>query len=117
MGGWEGVHSAGWCDSVNWLLGGALGSSGPLGCPSLLCAILSSSASPWCSAKRHKSVLREIVLEQLQHLLPVQLSGSNNGLLVVDGGDLRRLFDVMQAQGTAFDLPTMQHCLVDPASL
>jgi hypothetical protein len=56
-------------------------------------------------------------MEQLQHLLPVRMSGSNDGLLVVDGRDLRRLFDVMQAQGTAFDLPTMQHCLVDPASL
>lgn len=50
----------------------------------------------------------------LQHLLPVALSRTNEGLLTLEARHLRRLFDSMLAQGKCFSLPDMQHCLVEP---
>jgi hypothetical protein len=61
--------------------------------------------------------LRELVLEQLQHLLPVSFARDNDGLLVLEARHLRRLFDSMLASGQSFSLQDMQHCLVDPSSM
>ncbi|KAL4458379.1 hypothetical protein ABPG75_013244 [Micractinium tetrahymenae] len=67
------------------------------------------------SARRHRPVVREAVLEMLQHLLPVAFSRANDGLLVLEARHLRRLFDSMLAEGRGFSLPDMQHCLVEPS--
>lgn len=60
-------------------------------------------------------MVREAVLEMLQHLLPVALSRANDGMLVLEARHLRRLFDSMLAEGRSFSLPDMQHCLVEPS--
>lgn len=67
------------------------------------------------SARRHRPVVREAVLEMLQHLLPVALSRSNDGMLVLEARHLRRLFDSVLAEGKGFSLHDMQHCLVEPS--
>lgn len=67
-----------------------------------------------CSARRHRPVVRELVLEMLQHLLPVGFSRANDGILVLEARHLRRLFDTMLAGGKTFSLAAMQHCLVEP---
>lgn len=67
--------------------------------------------------RRHRGKLRELVLEMLQHLLPVTFGRSNDGLLVLEGKALRKLFDAMTQQGRGFSLPEMAHCLVDPGTV
>lgn len=65
------------------------------------------------SARKHQPILREIVMEMLQHLLPVTLSRSNDGLLVLEARKLARLFKSLQGSDP-LSLVAMQHCLVDP---
>ena len=72
---------------------------------------------PARSARRNAPVLREAVLEMLQHLLPVTLSRSNDGLLVLEARKLRKLFDALGGQEDPFALVNMQQYLVDPGSL
>ena len=59
-------------------------------------------------------MLRELVLEMLQRLVAVSFPRGNDGLLVVEAKELRRLFDELDAARTTVSLRTMQHCLVDP---
>lgn len=70
--------------------------------------------APLRSTLRHRPVLRELVLEMLQHLVPVSIPRSNDGLLTLEVKRLRRLFDAMLASGSTFSLESMQHCLVEP---
>ena len=71
------------------------------------------SCPPHRSAKRHQPVLREIVLELLQHFVPVTLARANDGLLVLEARKLVRLFDSLQGPDP-LSLAAMAHCLVDP---
>jgi len=59
-------------------------------------------------------VVRELVLEMLQHLLPVNIAKGNEGCLVVEARHLAKLFDTMAAAGRDFSLESMQECLGDP---
>lgn len=62
-------------------------------------------------------MLRELVLEMLQALLPVGLGRSNDGILVLEGRQLAKLFDAMAAQGRRLGVRDMAHVLVDPAGV
>ena len=61
--------------------------------------------------------MREVVLEMLQALLPVGLGRSNDGLLVLEGRHLARLFGAMAARGQRLSVRDVAHVLVDPAGV
>lgn len=69
------------------------------------------------STRRHQPVLRELVLEMLQALLPVALGRSNDGILVLEGRQLAKLFDALAAQGKGLSVREVAQLLVDPAAV
>ena len=72
-----------------------------------------SPTRPLASARKHQPIVREIVVEMLQHLLPVTLSRNNDGLLLLEARKLARLFNTLQGPDP-LSVVAMQHCLVDP---
>lgn len=63
-------------------------------------------------------MLRELVLEMLQHLVPVTLARGNDGLLQIKAKHLCRLFDALDpAVDRPLGLAAMRHVLVDPRAV